>query len=695
MTPAAAGIFFHKQRYCAGSQKGNLMKTLIWGLLVLLAVSASADASERVEKSVLMLAGANAGYQEARYGDDGKLAVHFEFNDRGRGPKLDASYTLDAGAVPTAIELKGVDYLKATVAETYTRSGEAVAWKNASEDDKRSLSGPAFFLGLNQVPEDSILLARALLKAPDHKLALIPAGEASIRKLASIEIKRETASQTVDLYAINGLGLLPDFVWLDQDQRFFAAYSGWSTLIREGYEDAIDTIGDRQEQEEKRLAESRADDLTRKLAAPLLIRNVRVFDPPSGEVVDGRSVLIDAGKIVSIGAADVSSLDGVEELDGGGRFLMPGLWDMHVHYSGGADGLLDLASGVTTVRDMANQVDKLQDLIDGIEAGKDIGPRIIRAGIIDGKGPFAGPTKVLVDTEQEALDAVAMYKATGHEQIKIYSSVKPELMPIITKAAHAQGMRVSGHVPAFMTARQFVENGADEIQHINMLFLNFMFDKVQDTRTPARFTAVAEHGAALDLSSKPVRDFIQLLKDKNIVIDPTVGTFEDMFLSRPGVPGPGFASIVDRFPTTWQRQMKSGTGGLEMKPGQQALFRDSYQNMVNLIGVLYRSGIPIVAGTDNLAGMTLPRELELYVEAGIPPMDVLRIATSGSAGVMNREDDYGRVAPGYVSDLILVDGDPSINMADIRKVRTTIRGDRLYDADALFKAVSIKPTPKQ
>ncbi len=670
------------------------MKTLNGCLLVLLAVSGAAHAVERVEKSVMVLAGANAGFQEAHYGDDGKMAVHYEFNDRGRGPKLDASYTLDANGLPTAIEVKGVDYLKAPVAETFARTDDGVAWKNGAEDEKRALAHNVFFLVLDQVPESAILLARALLKAPDHKLSVLPAGEASIEKLASVEVKGKAGSKTVDLYVIKGLDLLPEFVWLDQDQRFFADYSGWSTLIREGYEDTISTIGARQEQEEKRLAETRAKELTRTLTAPLLIRNVRVFDPPSAEVVDGRAVLIDDGKIVSIGDADVSSLEGVEEIDGGGRLLMPGLWDMHVHYSGGADGLLDLASGVTTVRDMANQVDTLKALIDGIEAGKDIGPRIIRAGIIDGKGPFAGPTKVLVDTEQEALAAVKMYKETGHEQIKIYSSVKPELMPIIAKAAHEQGMRVSGHVPAFMTARQFVENGADEIQHVNMLFLNFMFDKVQDTRTPARFTAVAEYGAALDLSSKPVRDFIQLLKDRNIVIDPTVGTFEDMFLSRPGVPGPGFSAIADRFPTTWQRQFKSGSGGLEMKPGQQSLFRDSYQNMVNMVGVLYRSGVHIVAGTDNLAGMTLPRELELYVEAGIPPMDVLRIATSGSAEVMKRDGDYGRVAPGYVSDLILVDGDPTINMADIRKVRTTIRGDRLYDADALFKAVSIKPTAK-
>ena len=155
------------------------------------------------------------------------------------------------------------------------------------------------------------------------------------------------------------------------------------------------------------------------------------------------------------------------------------------------------------------------------------------------------------------------------------------------------------------------------------------------------------------------------------------------------------SAIIERLPPTWQRQYRAGTGGLEMKAGQQSLFRDAYQNMVNMIGVLHRSGVTIVAGTDDVAGISLPRELELYVEAGIPPRDVLRIATSGSAEVMRRQDDYGRVAPGFVADLILVDGDPTINMADIRRVRTTIRGDRLYDADALFRAVSIEPTPKR
>ena len=670
---------------------------MIRSLLVFAVVTltaGSALAAERIEKSTALLLGQRAGVHEARYADDGSIRVHYEFADRGRGPSLDAVYRVGDDGTPVSITVEGHDYLKAAVNERFTREGNRVSWTNLAEDEQRELTGPAFFAGLNSLPEDGVLLARALLKAPGGRLALLPDGEARIRTLATERVSGKAGARKVTLYAISGLNLLPDYIWLDDQQRFFASYSSWMSFVREGFEDVLPKIGARQEKEEKALAEARARELTRKLVKPLLIRNVRVFDPPAGTIVDGRSVLIDKGRIVSIDAAGIALPPSAEELDGSGRLLMPGLWDMHTHYSGGADGPLNLASGVTTIRDLANHLEDLKARIDAIESGKDLGPRVIRAGVIDGRGPYAGPIKTLVDTEQEALDAVAMYAATGHEQVKIYSSVKPDLMPVIAKAAHEKGLRVSGHVPAFMTARQFVEGGADEIQHINMLVLNFYFDKVQDTRSPARFTAVAENGATLDLSSQPVRDFIALLKQRDIVIDPTVGTFEDMFLSRPKRPGPGFSAIVDRFPPTWQRQIRSGSGGLPARPDQEALFRESYQKMVDFIGVLYRSGVRIVPGTDNLAGMTLPRELELYVEAGIPPKDVLRIATFDSAAVMQRDKEYGRVAPGYVSDLILVDGDPTINMADIRKVHTTIRGDRLYNADALFGSVGIKPVTR-
>lgn len=669
-----------KLRLCAGA--------------LLLCASGLAAAAEQVERSEVLTMGVKAGFQEARYADDGSVRVHYEFNDRGRGPKLDSEYAVGADGGVTAIANKGLTYFKAPVDETFRREGNQYTWKNASEDASQESAKPAFYLSLNGTPEEYVLLTRALLKAPEQRLAILPAGEARIEKLTELRVKGKPGTKKVTLYAMHGLDLTPNFVWLDEQQRFFASYSSWSSLVREGYGEVLPSLARTQDAQESRQAQQRAQQLTEVLKRPLLIRNVRAFDPATGVTVDDAAVLIDKGRIVASGkSGDVTAPAGAETLDGGGRFLMPGLWDMHAHFFGQADGVLDIAGGVTTIRDLANNPPVLAARIKAIEANEDIGPRIIKAGIIDGPGPFAGPTKALADNEADAQRIVDEYAASGHEQIKIYSSIKPELMPAIARMAHARGLRVSGHVPAFMTARQFVENGADEIQHINMLMLNFLFDKVQDTRTPARFTAVGEYGSTIDLGAPAVHDFVKLLKDRNIVIDPTLTVFEDDFLSRPGLPGPGFAAIMERLPLTWQRGIRSGSGGLPIKPGQESAYRDGYRRMIDFVGLLHRSGVRIVAGTDGSGGLQIPRELELYVSAGIAPKDALRTATYDAAAVMKRDKDYGRIAPGYVADLILIDGDPTLNMADIRKVRTVIRGDRRYDSAKLFTSIGIAPAP--
>src|SRR6185369_17594894 len=129
--------------------------------------------------------------------------------------------------------------------------------------------------------------------------------------------------------------------------------------------------------------------------------------------------------------------------------------------------------------------------VERFDAGTELGPMVLKAGIIDGTGEFAGPTKMRVDTADQARQDVDWYADHGYVQIKIYSSVKPELVPVIADRAHSRGLRVSGHVPAFMSAQQFVEGGADEIQHANFLMLSLVTDATAtDTRTPARFTLI-------------------------------------------------------------------------------------------------------------------------------------------------------------------------------------------------------------
>ena len=226
--------------------------------------------------------------------------------------------------------------------------------------------------------------------------------------------------------------------------------------------------------------------------------------------------------------------------------LLPGLWDMHVHLGDWDDGLLHLAAGVTTVRDLANDIDHLQDLRGKFDAGTLAGPRVIMAGFIDGRGPFQGPTKVFADTPEEAkadIDRSTSRSATSRSRSTARSS--PSWSRSSPPKRTATGMRVSGHIPAFMTMEQAVAAGYDEVQHANFWFLNFLFDTVPDTRTPARFTAVAEHAAELDLGSDRVRAFVKLLQDHHTVLDPTVSVFEDMFVGRDGSYAPTLAPVAE------------------------------------------------------------------------------------------------------------------------------------------------------
>jgi len=374
-------------------------------------------------------------------------------------------------------------------------------------------------------------------------------------------------------------------------------------------------------------------------------------------------------------------------VDAAGKMLMPGLWDMHVHLQPN-EGLLHMAAGVTSVRDLANDTERLLALRTRFDNGTEIGPRVLMAGFVDGRGPYAGPTKVFADSEQEAREAIDKYARLGYVQIKIYSSIKPELVPKIAAMAHSYGMRVSGHVPAFMTAEQFVLDGADEIQHMNFIFLNFMFDTVKDTRTPARFTEVAAHGAEIDPGSERVKAFINLLREHKTVLDPTLNILEGMFTDRPGRMSAGYAGVADRMPVQIRRGLFYG--GLAVPEGMDKRYQDSFHQMLKMTKAFYDSGVPIVAGTDSLAGFALHRELELYEQAGIPAAKVLQLATLGAARIMKRDQDLATIAPGKLADVILIDGDPSARISDIRRVRTVVKGGVVYQASDLYGAIGVK-----
>ncbi len=601
--------------------------------------------------------------------------IDFEFTDRGRGPKTHTMVRVDDRGLPISIETTGNDYLKAPIEEHFSLENGIAKWKNTAEAGEAA--GGGFYSAMYGSGEDMAILARAALHA-GGRVPLYPAGEASVHRVGELTLR----GTHIVAYEIGGLGFTPSEVWLDDQQNFFGSVSSWMSIIREGFEADAKTLIAAQDVR----SNARISGLARKLtqaptAGRLTIVNARIFDPRTGTLSSPTTINVENDRIASIGVPQ--ERNAADILDAGGKVVLPGLWDMHTHL-GTEDGLLNIAAGITSVRDLGNDSDFVLALKKDFESGAAIGPRVVLAGVVDAPGPFQAPTNILATNEAEARKAVDFFADRKYEGLKIYSSIAPELVPVLTNYAHERGLRVSGHIPAGMRASEAVDAGYDEIQHANMLFLNFMPD-VKDTRTPARFTEVARRAADVDLQSDEVQSFIAKLRERGVVVDPTVALFETMFTARPGTVAPGFVSVAERMPPQVLRNFVGG--GLPVPEGMDAQYRASFRKMLDLVAELHRKGVTIVAGTDALAGFSLHRELELYVQAGIPTADVLRIATLTPAEVLKRDRDLGTIEPGKLADFILVDGDPLANISDIRRVVTVVKGGKVFDAKALYQEV--------
>jgi hypothetical protein len=640
------------------------------------------SAKQRTDK--ILIQGNPAGTQTVEAQADGTVRAEYSYNDRGRGDHIVATWKLDSAGVPIEYNGRGNDYMKAPVEEHFEMNNGRARWKNRSEQGEQAVSGEAFYLPMNAPPEFSGVLARALLKAPNHKLPLLPAGEATLEQAGKVTSGNTEFTE----YRISGLGFSPQTIWLIHN-RTSASVSPWFSVVPDGFEASIPQLRDAQQRTEVAWSERIARALAHVPRGDLVIRNARLFDPRDLSVTPAMSVVVNGERIVRVGPdADVKPSANAEMIDAKGRFVMPGLWDNHQHFSDN-DGALDLANGVTSARDMANDTDTFLQRVTRFDNGSELGPRVLKAGIIDGTGEFAGPTKMRVDTAEQAIQDVDWYADHGYAQIKIYSSIKPELVPIIADHAHARGLRVSGHVPALMSARQFVEGGADEIQHLNFIVLNFLFPEVKETRNRDRFTKVAERAREFIPDKPEVRDFINFLGQHHTVLDPTISIFESLFCGDPSAITPGLEEIVPRFPPQVRRAMLSGA--LEVPREKESAYHEAFPAMLRLLKAIHDAGVTIIPGTDALAGYTLHHELELYTRAGIAPAEVLRMATWTPALVMGVNKDRGVIAPGKLADMILVDGDPTKNIRDINRITTVIKGGKVYDPTAIEKALGITP----
>jgi imidazolonepropionase-like amidohydrolase len=632
--------------------------------------------------SQVQIHGMTVGRQAlSRQGNE--VLVDYAFSERGRGDQLRAKWMLDARGLPLRYEAEGNDYWKVPLAERFDRADGKATWKNRVEQGSAAWpEAGAFYLPANAPPEFTGVLARALLKAPGQRLALLPAGEATLTKGPTIV----AGGRRLTLHQISGIDFTPVAVWLDERQQTAAVIDDWFEVLEARDVPALARLTTAQRDADKRWSADVAKRLTHVPQGDLLIRHARLFEPRDLVAREDMRVLVRGGFIVRVEPDDGSPAPaGTEVIEAAGRFLMPGLWDVHQHFSG-TDGVFDLIAGVTSARDMANDNVPLIERVKRFDAGTELGPRVVKAGIVEGVGPLAGPTDVRVETVEQARKALDWYADRGYEQIKIYSSFKPELVRPIADMAHARGLRVSGHVPAFMRAGQFIDAGADEIQHLNFIVLNF-FPEVADTRGKDRYTVMAEKLLQLDLDSAPVTGFIAELKRRHTVLDPTVAILEGLYSGAPGEPPAALKGMVERFPPIVRRRLLSGA--VAVPPGKEEAYRQALPRLLQLIKRLHDGGVTLMPGTDAFAGYTLHRELELYVRAGIPNAEVLRLATLTPAQVLGVAGQRGEIAAGKQADMVLLDGDPLRDIAALRQVVKTIKAGRVFDPAQLEAAMGM------
>ena len=662
--------------------------TLAISLAMLLA--SPAYAAETLRYVALVDNGKQAGHQVVTTGDDGVTRVDYIFKDNGRGPELKEEFKLAPDGTFTSYHVTGSTTFGAPVDESFGRDGNKVWWKSTSDKGEQAVDGTALYSPLGGTPAGFSVAFAALAQRADGKLPLIPSGTLSTRKVAEAEVSNGNEKRKVQLLAMTGVGLVPQFVWATTDAkpRLFAfIYPGWVQLIEDGWAANAAALETRQKQAENEALVAFQKRLAHPLKGSTLIRNARVFDSEHATLGAASDVLVRDGRIVSISATG-GKANADHVIDAGGRVLLPGLFDMHGHL-GRWDGGLNIATGVTTVRDMGNDNATLQQIMAEEKAGTLLATRIVPAGFIEGESKMSARNGFVVKNLDEAKKAVDWYAEHGYPQVKIYNSFPKDMLRDTATYAHSKGLRVSGHVPAFMRAQDVVEQGYDEIQHINQVLLNFLVDDKTDTRTLQRFYLPAEKVADLDFDSKPVQDFIAMLAKKETVVDPTLSTFE-FLRQRAGQVAQSYAPVADHMPPDIQRGLKVG----EMKipdDATAARYDKSYLKMVEFVGRMYKAGVPIVAGTDAVPGFTVQSELEWYVRAGLTPAQVLQIATWNGAKYSRTLDDRGSITPGKLSDLVLIDGDPTANISDIRKVALVLKGDTAYYPSEIFEAMGIRP----
>lgn len=659
----------------------------IWKFNLLLALTLSTGiAGAATERYTAIFGGKNVGHLVADT-TGSKVVIDFDIKNNGRGPTIAETLTLGANGLPVAWAVKGATTFGSKVAESFAQAGSTATWTDST--GKGSANGGArLYVAQHASPWALGLYARAMLKSGARQLDVLPAGTLRLNKVATVDVNGKPGKTRVTAYEIGGIDLVPETVLLDSRGQLFAEVSPNSIIVREGYEAEQERLRGLAAQWSTDRYVAIQKEVAHRYEAPVRIRNVKLFDPVAMALTAPVSVVISGNRIAAIEPLDSPATPGEVSIDGAGGTLVPGMYEMHGHL--GQDGaLLDVAAGITTVRDMGNDNAVLAKLIEKMDAGVIGGPRVIRSGFIEGKSPFSANHGFVVDSQDKALDAVRWYAAHGFWQIKIYNSMNPAWVPAMVAEAHRLGMRVAGHVPAFATADQMMEAGYDEMTHINQFMLQWVLAPTEDTRSLLRLTAL-KRLPALDLNSPRVQHSIDLIVSRKIAIDPTVGIHEQLLLNRDGQVPAGAVDYLDHMPIGYQRSAKKAWSDVSA-PGDDQAYRGAFEKIVETVKMLHDRGVFIVPGTDTGGSFTYHRELELYQRAGMTPAEIVKLASYDMARYTGQDQRLGSIGKGKLADFFLVPGDPTHDLKAIKTISMVVKDGTVYFPSEIYPHFGIKP----
>jgi imidazolonepropionase-like amidohydrolase len=630
-------------------------------------------------------------YTITRDGNTLTLKSDFLFTDR--GTKVPLSTTLKAldDYTPQSFIIKGSTSRASDIDSEVEVSGSTATIRLGKET--HNTVPPQYFFtisGYAPVAMQMALIRYWRAHGSPAQLATLPAGEVKIQDRGAETIDVGGKSIRVERYTVRGLIWGLETLWMDDHDNLAALVSTDAEFddfqaVREEYESGLSKFVASAARDELAALSELSQGLSGHRTGTLAFVGATVIVGTDQPPISHATIVTRDGKILAVGPKNkVTVPPDAQLVDVSGKYIIPGLWDMHAHYEQVEWGPIYLAAGVTTVRDVGNEFEFITAVRDAVNSGTALGPHMLMAGIVDGDSPYAlGVARV--NSPADAKLWVQRYHDAGFQQMKIYSSVTSDNVKAICSDAHQLGMTVTGHIPQGMNAYDGVNDGMDQINHIQYV-ANLLRPKDYDSKkaTPGEFAKMID---SIDVNSEAGKQAVAFLKEHNTVIDPTMALME--FMQRPAtVPADQVEPGVDHVAPELREQLVNGG----LPPDRAATGQKIVQIELAIIGALHRAGVRIVAGTDQtVPGYSLYREIELYNQAGFTPLEALQAATIVPARVMKMDRDSGSIEVGKRADFDILDANPLENIHNIRSVRSVIANGVLYESAPLWESVGFKP----